>query len=97
MGMAAYTPTDDAMPVGRCTSCHMAKTPKSGGWTTSEFTDGGVTYKALRAGDQASHVFDVIWPSASAALDKPGASYGDIMPNACGGCHDGSLIYFLQP
>ncbi len=89
MGMAMYDPTNDDMPVGRCASCHMPKTPKSGGWTTGLDANGN---SALVAGDQSSHVFQVIWPWQSAALKTDESSDTDIMPNSCGGCHDGSRI-----
>ncbi len=91
MGVAAYTPLNESSPVGRCTSCHMPKTAKSGGWTSVTNDEGE---KALAHGDQASHVFDVIWPAQSAALNKTGATWDKIMPNSCGSCHAGALIYF---
>ncbi len=105
MGNATYDPTNDALPTGRCSSCHMPKLAKSGGYTT------GVDYlgnEALVEGDQASHVFDIVWPSQSAALSRGGPSfqsgyYGQTfsasnvkydkfgyMPNSCSKCHTGS-------
>ncbi len=90
MGLAGYNPMNDAMPVGRCASCHMPKTGKSGGWTMG--LDGsGAT--ALAEGDEASHAFDVIWPWQSMLLKKAtGGADTDIMPNSCGGCHPGSRL-----
>ncbi len=90
MGVAAYAPLNNAMPVGRCTSCHMPKTARSGGYTTGLDAAGA---SALVAGDQGSHVFDVVWPAQSAALRRPaGGADTDIMPNSCGGCHLGARL-----
>ncbi len=90
MGLAAYTPLDDALPVGRCSSCHMPKTAKSGGWTMGVDAQGKT---ALVEGDQSSHVFDIIWPYESSFLKKPsGGADTDIMPNSCGACHEGSRV-----
>jgi len=90
MGSAFYSPVNEAMPVGRCASCHMARTAKSGGyWTGLDYL--GNT--ALVMGDQGSHVFDVVWPAQSAVLRRlSGGSDADIMPNACGRCHEGSRM-----
>jgi hypothetical protein len=105
MGMATYDPTNDALPTGRCTTCHMPKVAKSGGYLV------GVDFlgnEAIVEGDQASHVFDVIWPSQSNALSRGGPTfqsgyYGQTMsatnvkydkfgymPNSCSKCHVGS-------
>jgi len=90
MGVAAYRPLDDAMPVGRCTSCHMPKVAKSGGWATGPDAVGA---SALVEGDQGSHVFDVIWPADSAVLKKAtGGTDSDIMPNSCGSCHEAARL-----
>ena len=90
MGGVAYTPLDDAMPVGRCSSCHMPRVAKSGGYETGLDARGRT---ALVAGDQGSHVFDIVWPSQSAVLRRAsGGSDGDIMPNSCGGCHEGARL-----
>jgi hypothetical protein len=89
MGLAFYDPTNDDMPVGRCSSCHMPRTAKSGGWTTGLDGNGD---SALAAGDQGSHIFQVVWPWQSAALKTSASSDTDIMPNSCGGCHPGSRI-----
>src|SRR5262249_23318717 len=105
MDNAAYQPENDALPVGRCTSCHTPKVAKSGGYTTGVDAQGN---EALVAGDQASHVFDVIWPWQSVAVSRGGPSfqsgyYGQaysgtnvkydkfgVMPNSCGSCHTGA-------
>jgi hypothetical protein len=104
MSTAPYNPLNDATPVGRCTSCHMPKVAKSGGYTTGKDWDGN---EAIVEGDQASHVFDVIWPYESVARSEGGptaasAYYGTsvingstyykfgYMPNSCGKCHVGS-------
>lgn len=90
MALAAYEPLNDAMPVGRCASCHMPRTAKSGGWTTGLDALGRT---ALVEGDQGSHVFDVVWPAQSAALRRmSGGSDTNIMPNSCGGCHEGARL-----
>lgn len=90
MGLAPYTPNDDAMPSGRCTSCHMPKTAKSGGWATGPDAQGN---SALVEGDEVSHVFDVIWPWQSSALATPGGTADtNIMPNSCGACHNGARL-----
>lgn len=90
MGVAAYNPLNDNLPVGRCQSCHMPKTGKSGGYTTGLDGNGD---SALVEGDQGSHVFDIIWPAQSAALKKSsGGADTDIMPNSCGKCHEGARL-----
>ncbi|MBI2060267.1 MAG: hypothetical protein HYY13_11690 [Nitrospirae bacterium] len=87
---STYDPTNDAKPVGRCSSCHMAKTAKSGGYTTGKDAAGNT---ALVSGDQASHVFDVIKYETSSALKKAsGGKDTDIMPNACGACHENKRL-----
>jgi hypothetical protein len=104
MGNAAYTPLDDALPTGRCTSCHMPKVAKSGGYVTGPDFLGR---EALVEGDQGSHVFDIIWPNQSTARSVGGptaasAPYGTTvvngvtlnkfgyMPNSCSKCHAGA-------
>ena len=100
----AYDPTNEAMPLGRCTSCHMPKVAKSGGYTTGPDGNGN---QALIEGDQGSHVFDVIWPWQANAISRGGPSfqsgyYGQFvsgggvkydlfgfMPNSCSKCHQG--------
>ena len=105
IGNAIYNPTNEAMPTGRCSSCHMPKLAKSGGYVTG--TD-YVGNKALIEGDQASHVFDIVWPAQSRAMSRGGPSfqsgyYGQFvsstnvkydmfgfMPNSCSKCHTGA-------
>ena len=106
MPTAYYDPTNDAMPVGRCTSCHMPKVAKSGGYTTGLDPAGN---EALVEGDQASHTFEIIWPWQSNAMSMSGPTfqsgyYGQTytasnttkydkfgyMPNSCNKCHDGA-------
>ena len=91
MGVAAYNPLNDSQPIGRCASCHMPKTAKSGGWTTGLDAEGNT---ALVEGDQGSHVFDVVWPYESSFLWQPAGADTDIMPNSCGGtgCHAGARL-----
>jgi len=85
-GMYAYfDPTAvSGLPVGRCSSCHMAKTS----WTGTFFsvTDaGGTTYNVI--GDVSSHVFKVATPQDSLATFQGAATWDAVMPNACGSCH----------
>lgn len=100
--VALYNPLNDAQPVGRCTSCHMPKLAKSGGYTTGVDANGD---KAIIEGDQASHYFDIVWPWQSNALSRGGPTfqsgyYGQLvsstnvkydlfgfMPNSCNKCH----------
>ncbi len=72
MSNALYQPTNEAMPTGRCTSCHMPKIAKSGGYTTGVDAAGN---KTIVEGDQGSHVFDIIFPWQSNALSRSGASF----------------------
>ena len=90
MGLAGYNPLNEALPVGRCQSCHMPRTAKSGGYTTGV---DGLGMSALIEADQGSHVFDIIWPWQSFILKKSsGGADTDIMPNSCGKCHEGARI-----
>jgi hypothetical protein len=100
--LAVYNPQNEAMPVGRCTSCHMPKLAKSGGYVNGTDKDGN---KALVEGDQASHTFEVVFPWESNAMSRGGpteqsGSYGThvsptnvkydlygFMPNSCSKCH----------
>lgn len=102
MSNVLYDPLNAAMPTGRCTSCHMPKVAKSGGYTTGSDAFGN---KTLIEGDQASHVFDIIWPAQANALSRGGPTfqsgwYGQMfgpsntkydlfgyMPNSCSKCH----------
>lgn len=84
MSLAGYDPEDSANPVGRCSSCHMAKTAKSGGWTIENNSDGA---PAMVMGDSASHVFDVVRPWQGQATAAGAQSPADVMPNSCGACH----------
>lgn len=106
VGMAklvVYDPTNDAMPVGRCVSCHMAKVGRSGGYATGLDNFGNL---AVVEGDISSHVFSVIFPY-TAPLGQAGPTYvsGAIglftsassaqydefpsLPSGCGKCHPG--------
>jgi hypothetical protein len=96
MGMAAYDPLNDQNPVGRCTSCHMAKTGKKNNnkdisqWYLGLDANGN---SAMLEGNSANHIFDVVWPWQSAVLKKAtGGKDLDIMPNSCGKCHAGSRL-----
>jgi hypothetical protein len=106
MSNALYQPNNDGLPTGRCTSCHMPKVAKSGGYTMGTDDQGN---EAIVEGDQASHVFDIIWPYQSRAMSMGGPTfqsgyYGQgytasntvkydkfgYMPNSCSKCHAGS-------
>ncbi len=98
MGGAIYTPADPAMPVGNCTSCHMAKIGKLqdvNDDTQYHLAPDGNGLSAVAEGNVASHVFDIVWPAQSAILKNPDPSVGhdyDIMPNSCSNCHDFARI-----
>lgn len=96
MGVAAYDPWNDANPVGRCTSCHMAKLGKKNDvvditqWHLGRDANGD---SAMAYGNVANHVFDVVWPWQSAILKKAeGGKDLDIMPNSCSACHAGARL-----
>ncbi|HEY3353359.1 MAG TPA: carboxypeptidase-like regulatory domain-containing protein [Polyangia bacterium] len=72
--VAFYDPLNDARPVGRCTSCHMPKVAKSGGYVTGNDASNPPN-KALIEGDQASHSFNVVWPWQSSALSRGGPTF----------------------
>ena len=84
MSLAGYDPESAANPVGRCSSCHMPKTGKSGGFTIANNKAG---VPAMVGGDAASHVFDVVQPWQGQATAKGAASPAEVMPNSCGSCH----------
>jgi len=69
---ATYQPLNEALPVGRCTSCHMTKVAKSGGYTTGVDVNGN---RAIIEGDQANHVFDIIWPHQATAMTRGGPTF----------------------
>lgn len=69
MATPVYNPRDEALPIGRCTTCHMPKVAKSGGYTVGPNFEGK---ESIIEGDQASHVFDVIWPYESTARSVGG-------------------------
>ncbi|MBI5482711.1 MAG: carboxypeptidase regulatory-like domain-containing protein, partial [Deltaproteobacteria bacterium] len=85
MGYALSYDPENEPGVGRCATCHMPNTGKSGGWTTGKDEFGG---SALLEGDEASHRFDLITPQTSRAM-VAGAAGKDtnVMPNSCGKCH----------
>jgi len=70
--IASYQPLNDALPVGRCTSCHMAKLAKSGGYVTGVDAKGN---RAIIAGDQSNHGFDVVWPWQATAMTRGGPTF----------------------
>jgi mono/diheme cytochrome c family protein len=93
MGGALYTPDNPSMPVGSCTSCHMAKIGKLTDLNVDamyrlDFDKDGKS--AVAEGGTSSHGFDIVWPGQSSILKNPDPSKGhdyDIMPNSCGKCH----------
>jgi hypothetical protein len=90
MGVSLYTPDDPEMPVGSCTSCHMAKIGRQQDinvdffWHLDFDQDGR---SAVAEGNVASHVFDIVWPGQSATLLPSATNDYDIMPNSCSKCH----------
>jgi hypothetical protein len=103
--IAPYQPLNDAVPAGRCTSCHMAKLAKSGGYVTGLDQYGN---KTIIEGDQANHVFDIVWPWQANAQVRGGPTFQSsyagqmfgpsntvkydwygYMPDSCSKCHTG--------
>ncbi len=82
---ATYDPTGTAgAPVGRCSTCHMAKTAFTGTYFSG--LDGhGATANVM--GDVSSHTFAVATPDQSLATVAAASSWDQVMPNACGACH----------
>jgi hypothetical protein len=83
MSNAPYNPTGAGGQdiIGRCTSCHMPKTGSMGEWEVGVDDMGNL---ALAAGDQSSHVFDILWPATATALGRsgptfPAGSYGQFV------------------
>jgi hypothetical protein len=74
MSNAPYNPTGAGGQdtIGRCTGCHMPKVAKSGGYETDVDDMGNL---AIVQGDQASHVFAIIWPATATALSRGGPTY----------------------
>lgn len=83
---AYFDPTGavSGMPVGRCSSCHMARTAFTGTFFSSLDATGRT---ANVIGDVTSHTFKVAWPDASLATWTGAATWDAVMPNACGSCH----------
>ncbi len=98
MGGALYTPDDPDMPVGNCTSCHMAKIGKLqdvNDDTQYHLAPDQNGLSAVAEGNVASHVFDIVWPAQSSVLKNPDPAAArdyDIMPNSCSKCHDFARI-----
>ncbi len=86
-GMPGYfDPTGAAsgMPVGRCSSCHMAKTAFTGTYF-SGLDASGRTANVI--GDVTAHTVRVAWPDTSLATWAAATTWDGVMPNACGSCH----------
>jgi hypothetical protein len=78
--------------VGRCTTCHMAKTAASQGRFVHEQVSAGLQPSGPRIrGDISNHGFDVIWPAVSQSLQLDPAATQKNLPNSCGSCHN-SLV-----
>lgn len=74
---ALYDPTNEDLPVGRCTTCHMTKTAHQAEWKV----DGdGFTIE----GDSASHLMKVVSPDTSEAMRAAGVPP---VTNSCAPCH----------
>ena len=82
---AFFDPTAvSGMPVGRCSSCHMAKTS----WTAAFYPGLDANGKTANViGDVSSHVFAVATPQGSLETVPGAATWDAVMPNACGSCH----------
>lgn len=86
-GMPAYfdpTGVASGMPVGRCSSCHMAKTAFTGTYFSGLDGSGRM---ANVIGDVTAHTFRVAWPDMSLATWAAATTWDGVMPNACGSCH----------
>ncbi len=83
---AYFDPTGavSGMPVGRCSSCHMAKTAFTGTFF-SGLDSSGRTANVI--GDVSAHTFKVAWPDMSLATWTAATTWDGVMPNACGSCH----------
>ncbi len=87
---AYFDPTGTVgAPVGRCSSCHMAKTAFTGSFFSGPAASGR---PANAIGDVTSHTFVVAWPDASLATVAVATTWDGVMPNACGACHAGYRI-----
>jgi hypothetical protein len=74
----------NGQPVGRCSSCHLAKTA----WTATFFSGLDANGKTANViGDVSSHVFKVAQAQDSLASIPSATSWQGVMPNACGSCH----------
>lgn len=74
----------NGQPVGRCSSCHLAKTA----WTATAFPGPDANGKTANViGDVSSHVFKVAQAQDTIGSLPGAASWDATMPNACGSCH----------
>jgi hypothetical protein len=91
---APFDPTGvkTGLPIGRCASCHMAKTAATGQYF-EDLDSTGRTANVI--GDVSSHPFAVAAPNGVAlpSLSLPSwnaattGQWQEVMPNACGSCH----------
>jgi hypothetical protein len=90
---AYFDPTGafSGMPVGRCSSCHMAKTTFTGTFFMGTDRFGR---QANVMGDVSAHTFKVAMPDMSLATRGAATSWDTVMPNACGQCHMPYLVGF---
>ncbi len=77
---SAYNPENDALPMGRCITCHM---PKVIGKNMYHYDADGF----LIEGDTHSHAFDIILPQVSRNMAAAGVPP---IPNSCVSCHRGT-------
>lgn len=71
-------------PVGRCSTCHMAKTAFTGTYFSAPDANGKT---ANLIGDVSAHTFAVATPDESQKTLSGAASWDAVMPNGCGACH----------
>ncbi len=93
LNLAGLNPAIVTGGVGRCTTCHMAKTAASQSRFFHEQVSAALQPAGPRIrGDVSNHGFDVIWPAVSEALQRdPAAGLQKNLPNSCGNCHN-SLV-----
>jgi hypothetical protein len=74
----------NGQPVGRCSSCHLAKTA----WTATFFSGPDANGKTANViGDVSSHIFKVAQAQDTLPSIAGATSWDAVMPNACGSCH----------
>ena len=79
LGPPTYNNPSGASQLGRCTTCHMPRTARSGGWVQD---DQGFVIR----GDISAHSFDNVSPATGRAMAEAGQ---DPVINSCVECHRG--------